>query len=243
VLGLVAKVKTRFKAENGVAPSRVSSLFFCYLPSRIGFFACWLLKLFYHGIAVSTEQIEKLKTLPENAVVVYVNKSLSYFEYLFYHTRYGQENLKVPEIAFEYKIVAWQPVWRTFRILLSQGLYLLRKGRWRDPYQSGFILSELTRGRSAFLSLVGRKGFYRRFVKTKTDPLGYLLQVQAEIERPIYIVPQLMFFGRKPDKTRLSPIEIIFGTENQPGKALQEPGQGFRRGFRTVGPAPFPGAA
>ena len=192
--------------------------FISYLPGNIGFLSSFVLKLFFSGIKVTRVQTSILQKIPKDGIVVYCNKHKSYFEYLFYHTRYRQMGLPVPEIGFDYKVLIWQPISRIFRILLAYLNYIYHNRAFPDPYNNGYIKQELINGRSALLSLVEKRDFYRRFVKKKTDPIQYLIEMQKSIDRPIFIIPQLMFFSKKPNRSTFSIIDILFGTEERPGK-------------------------
>lgn len=192
--------------------------FFCYLPVNIGFISFWLLKVFFSGVKLGENQISVIKKIPKESIIVYATKHKSYFKYLFYHTRYRQVGLPIPEIGLDYRVVIWQPASRIFKICLSYLDYVFHNKAWPNPYKSGYIKQELINGRSGLLSLVEKKGFYRRFVKEKADPIRYLIEIQKSIERPIFIVPQLMFFSTKPHRSTPNLIDIIFGTEENPGK-------------------------
>ena len=87
-----------------------------------------------------------------------------------------------------------------------------------DPYSRGYIKQELIDGRSGFLSLVGKKSFYRRFVKAHTDPIHYLIEVQKTIDRPLYLVPQLIFFSKTARREDPTLLDIMFGPEDKPGR-------------------------
>ncbi|MEA3429020.1 MAG: glycerol-3-phosphate acyltransferase, partial [Thermodesulfobacteriota bacterium] len=195
--------------------------YLCFLPGKTGFFSSWILKLFFSGIKINKAQILALKNLQKEGIVVYVTKYKSYFEYLFYYTRYKQDGIAFPEIGFDYKVVIWQPVSRILRIFLSYLDYMFHNLSLPDPYASGYIKQELINGRSGLLSLVEKKGFYRRFVKQKTDPLQYLIEMQQSVEvgdKPIFIVPQLIFFSKKPHKSTPTITDMLFGAEEKPGK-------------------------
>ena len=109
----------------------------CLLPDNIGSFTGLLLKLFYSGIKVDKEQTETIRQLDKNAIVVYVTKYKSYFEYLFYYSRYRQEDLPYPQIGFDYKVCLWQPFSRLLRILLARLDYFIRHQSLPNPYERG----------------------------------------------------------------------------------------------------------
>jgi len=187
------------------------------LPDHLSNFTRLLLKLFYSGIKVNKEQTETIRQLDKNAIVVYVTKFKSYFEYLLYYSRYRQIDLPYPQIGFDYKVYQFQPFSRLLRILLARLDFFIRHLSWPDPYERGYFKQELINGRSGFLSLVGKKGFYRRFVKAQTDPIQFLVETQKSIDRPIYLIPQLIFFSKTARREIPTLIDILFGPEDKPG--------------------------
>jgi len=192
--------------------------FTCHLPGSISFFSSNTLKLFFSGIKIDSDQLNALKNIPENAIVIYASKFKSHFEFLFSYIRYRENKLPFPEIGFDYRVFIWQPVPRILRTLLSYLDYFFQNKSFPDPYKSGYIRKELLNGKSAFLSLVEDKAFYRRFVKSETDPLSYLIELQKITERPVYIIPQIMSFGKNPMRATPSLTDIIFGTPDNPGR-------------------------
>ena len=204
-----------------------------FLPGKKGFTASWMLRLFYRGITVGSDQIAVLDKIPEDAIVVYVTKYKSHFKYLFYHTRYQQLGCRFPEIGMGYEVFLWQPISRIFRISLFYLDHILRHFSFPDPYKSGYMRNELLAGRTALLSLVSPRGFYRRFVKSEAGPIEYLVEMQKSIDRPIFLIPQLMFFSKKPSRPIPGIIDILFGSEQKPGvlrrlvMLLKNPGKIF----------------
>ena len=192
--------------------------YFFQLPDNIGILSTFILRLFFSGIKVAKEQTQNLKKLQQQGIVIYVTKPKSYFLYLFYYTRFKQDGLPYPQIGFDYKIMIWQPVTRFLKIFFSYLSYLFHNLSLPDPYASGYIRKELMTGRPALLSLVEQKGFHRRFIKAKKDPVQYLIEMQQSIDRPIFLVPQLMFFDKKPGRSLPNIIDILFGTKENPGK-------------------------
>ena len=217
--------KERPAQSGGISPRWINKLlqgshdhYTCFLPRHIGSLSNLILKLFYSGIKLDNDQIGILERLEKDAVVVYVTKFQSNFEYIFYHNRYLEKNLPFPQIGFDYKVYLWQPVSRILRIFFARLDYLLRHQALPNPYERGHLKQELLNGRCGFLSLVGKKNFYRRFVKAETDPIHYLIDMQKSIDRPIYLIPQLMFFSKTARRENPTLIDILFGPEDKPGK-------------------------
>ncbi len=191
--------------------------YLCYLPAKKGLFSSWLLKRFFSGIESNQQQVQILKDIPEHATVVYLNKFQSYFEFLFYHTRHIENRLPVPELGFNYHITIFQPLSRLLRVMFARFDFLIQKWKLPNPYRDGYFHRELSQGKSAFLSLVDKKGFYKRFVKAQVDPIYHLIELQHELEREIYIVPLLMSFGKKPARSIPTLMDILLGPEAKPG--------------------------
>ncbi len=192
----------------------------CYLPKNWGLFSAspLILRSLFSNVSINLTQTAYLKTLRDKAIVVYVSKYKSNFEYLFYHIWYKDKGLPFPQIGFDYTVFLWQRISGLIRIALAHLDYFLQYKTLPNPYASGFFRRELEAGSAAFLSLVDRKGFYHRFVQSKRDPLEYLIGLQHEVACPIYIVPQWLFFSKKPQQTPLGLIDILFGSEENPGR-------------------------
>jgi glycerol-3-phosphate O-acyltransferase len=190
----------------------------CYLPEKLGAVVTLILRLFYSGIKTDKSQTDLLQQLQDDAVIVYATKFRSYFEYLFYYIRYQKINLPYPQIGFDYSVYLWQPLSRLVRMFVAHFDFLIRKRTHPDPYGSGYIGQALLENKAGFLSLVSRKGFYRRFVKAQTDPIQYLIELQKSTGRPVYIIPQLMFFSKNPHRASPTLIDILFGPEDKPGR-------------------------
>ena len=215
---MAAKLSQKLSARISNVLDGTHNHYSCYLPRRLGTLSSLILNLFYSGIKISKDQTAILQQIEADAIIVYATKYKSRFEFLFYYSRYQKLNLRYPQIGFDYQIYSWQPLSRIIKIMLAHVDYLIHKRSFPHPYKSGYIAQALLENKAALLSLVGKKGFYRRFVKAKTDPIQYLLELQKSTERTVYIIPQLMFFSKNPHRSIPTLIDIFFGPEDKPGK-------------------------
>jgi glycerol-3-phosphate O-acyltransferase len=213
-----AALREKNKREPGSAVRNDYDHYFCQLPDNIGTLSSFFLKLFFSGLKVVTEQTRDLNRLHKEGIVVYVTKYKSYFRFLFYYTRYKGDRLPFPQIGFDYNVILWQPVSRIVNIVSAHVRYFIQNFSLPDPYSREYIRQELLNGRSALLSLVEQKGFHRRFIKAKTDPIQYLIKMQKSIDRPIFLVPLLIFFDKDPHRSIPNIIDFLFGTKENPGK-------------------------
>jgi len=190
----------------------------CFLPNSIGYIAQRMLRLFYSGITINKEQAKYLTELNKKGHIVYSSKYKSHFEFLFYYSRYSDENLPYPQIGLDYKIFLWQPVSKIFKIILAHLKFFFEKWHLPDPYETHYIRDEFNNNNTpAFLSLLEPGGYTRRFIKEKPDPVRYLIEIQQTIKKPIYIVPQWILFSKKSHRSNRNFFEILFGTEENPG--------------------------
>ncbi|MBW1813853.1 MAG: 1-acyl-sn-glycerol-3-phosphate acyltransferase [Deltaproteobacteria bacterium] len=229
----LTNVKTRIVERIDKSLEGTHNHFSCFLPGDIGPFPLFILRRIFSGIKTNSNQVKLLHEIPEDAIIVYANKFRSYFEHLFYYSLYQDKGLPFPEIGFDYKIFLWQPVSRLYKIALAHISFFFSNLSFPNPFESGYIRETLISGRAGLLSLIDKKRFYRWFVKAKTDPIQYLIETQHAVEQPIYIIPQLMFFSKKPIRSKASFANIMFGTETKPGKLrrililLRNPGKVF----------------
>lgn len=192
--------------------------FACFLPPNTGFLSQLIFRRLFSGIKIRSSETQPICALKKRGSLIFINKYKNHFEFYFYHTRFQQENIPHPSIGLDYTLTLWQPIRQFFAILLTHIRHFLKHLSFPNPYNSGYIYDKLTNGEAGLLSLVEEKGFYRRFVKSKTDPFHFLIEMQKSMERPIIFVPQLMLFSKSPETTKLSFMDMLFGTAENPGR-------------------------
>jgi len=191
------------------------------LPDRLGRMRSLALKLFYSGIRLEETQAAVLQNLPQDSVIVYATRFGPTFPLLFAYTRYRQLGLPYPRIGLGFRLCFWQPLSHLWRVFLSRADGLVRNRRLPDPYANGFIRDELLGGKAGFFPLIAKRGWIRGLFKASVDPVAFLISVQKATERPVLIVPQIMFFSRKPGRARPTLVDMLFGPEDAPGRLRQ----------------------
>ncbi len=205
-------------SNDNMVPADKPNIYLSHFPRKIGLLSSAILSFFLTRTKINQPQISVLKQLGQKGIVVYANKYKSNFDFLFFYTRYKQLNLPFPEIGFYYRILTWQPISRLLKVLLANIQYFFKNFNLPNPFENGYYRDILLNGKTGFVALIDKKGFYRRFVKAKTDPIKYLIEMQNDLEKPIYIVPQLILYSNNPRRAEPTLTDIIFGSEEKPGK-------------------------
>ena len=176
------------------------------LPAPLGPGGRLMMKLLFSHVSIEEDQLDLIRKLPDNAAIVYVTKHKSKLERLFFHFYTNRNGLPCPEIGFYYRSYLWQPLVRLLRILTAHLDFFRRHFKRLDPFTSGYIARRMAAGDPVMLSLVESNEFYRRYVQSQTDPLRFLVDLEKKIDRPIWLVPQLIFYGTRPVSALSAPL-------------------------------------
>ena len=177
-----------------------------HLPAPLGPGGRLMMKLLFSHVSIEEDQLALIRNLPDNAAIVYITKHKSRLERLFFHFYTHRHGLPCPETAFYYRSYLWQPVRRLLRIMLAHIVYFRRHFKRPDPFAGGYIARQMAAGHPVMLSLVESDEFYRRYVQSQTDPLRFLVELEKHLERPIWLVPQLMFYSTRPVSSLSAPL-------------------------------------
>ncbi|MBW2614985.1 MAG: 1-acyl-sn-glycerol-3-phosphate acyltransferase [Deltaproteobacteria bacterium] len=109
------------------------------------------------------------------------------------------------------------PLSQLIRVIKFHLAYFFKNGRFPDPYKTGFFRDAIRQGTNSLICLVDPKGFEKRFIHAEKDHLHFLIETQKTMERPIYIVPQLILYKKTPEKEYSNLLDIFFGFKDKPG--------------------------
>ena len=192
--------------------------FYSYvLDHKPRFFLSWFLYRLFQKVSIDENMKEDLRQMNRKGTVVYAIKYRGQLDYLLYHYNFRKKRLPYPKIAFDLNISLFLPLTKFFKVFISQFSSLFRYGRLPSPYQSGFYKDAIQKGTASLIFLVDPKGFIRHFIHAEKDHLQFLLETQKEMERPIFIVPQLILYKKTPEKDYTNLMHIFFGLKDQPG--------------------------
>ncbi len=189
----------------------------CYYTGNHSWFIKKIITPLTRKIMFDDHNLDKIKSLEKESIVVFASKSKRIFDFLYFHTRLKALNLPHPEIGFDFRFFFLLPLGRICKIILSQMDYFLHHFLLRDIYTSGYAKKQLCSGKSGFVCLIEEDDFYKRFIKSTPDPLFHLIELQKEIHTSVIIVPEDIIYVTKPMHKDPGLGDILFGTHEKPG--------------------------
>jgi glycerol-3-phosphate O-acyltransferase len=189
-----------------------------YLPSRAGFLLRRTLDPFFKRVSVNPRYLERLQDLAGRGAVVYALKYRSHLDFLFFNRRYQKLGVIAPEVAFDLNLWMWQPWFHLVQIVSAAINYFTRRRSWPNPFQDGYFLKIIQEKRGSLLFLVDQVGFRQRFLKPREDPIRHLLEIQEQVDFPIFLVPQMVMYEKVPFRENKGLKELFFGDSENPGR-------------------------
>jgi len=187
------------------------------LDHKPGLFLSRILYSLFRRIGLDEGMKEKLRRLSREGSVVYAIKYRGRLDYLMYHYNFRMKRLPYPKLAFDCNMSLFLPLRTFFKNTLAKIFHLFKHGELPDPHKLGFYKDAVKDAVTSLTFLVDPKHFSEHFVHARKDLLHLLLETQKEMERPIFIVPQLVLYKKTPEREIQTLGGILFGFKEQPG--------------------------
>ena len=97
--------------------------FLCFYPGNSGYFVQKLIKRLINKLNFDDHNIEKIKNLDKNNIVVYASKNKGVLDFLYFHTKLKTLDLPYPQIGFDFRFFFLLPVKRLCRIFVCHMNY------------------------------------------------------------------------------------------------------------------------
>ncbi len=184
------------------------------IPARFGRFTALTLRLFFSGVRFEESQQARLRDLPTEALVVYVDPAGSLFSLLFACTRYPATGLPAPGA-----LLGRGPGLSGWAIgIRSPSPAVLQDAAGGGETAAADGEALLCEARAAFVALAPpRRRLRWRRTPAPLDPLAGLIAFHRRTGRPVVLVPQIVFFSKSPPAGRLRWVDLLFGPEDHPG--------------------------
>ncbi len=160
------------------------------------------------NISFNDDYTTSLKKLAEKGTVVYALKDRSHLNTLILYDLALRQGIPRPTFAFDVNMVLWQPISKAAGAFFSCVRRLLSH-RFRAEMESiQGLMEKVESGQHTVIHLGGSEFFENEGVE---EALSRLIDAGVAVDRPIYIVPVLIAYGRRREKEDESFINILFG--------------------------------
>ncbi|MGD8372659.1 MAG: 1-acyl-sn-glycerol-3-phosphate acyltransferase [Syntrophobacterales bacterium] len=211
--------RNRSSEQGGTPPEATSQV---DLGCKLGPMSASILRRLLHRLFRKSSFLERqqrlLADMEQQGVLVYAVKYRSELDFLFLNSRLSEAGLQSPQVALDMRPLFWLPAPQAIRLIFSFLRHYIKEGHIPNPYQTGYYRDLVLNQESSMLFLLGKVGYYRRFGPVEQDPLHMLIETQRQMERPIILVPSLIFHGKAPKKHQKGLVDIFFGDIERPGR-------------------------
>ncbi len=214
---LITNIRLKLRKMINCMLGNSYDYFLCFYPANSGYFIQKLIKRLINKLNFDDHNIDKIKSIDKDSIVVYASKNKRILDFLYYHTRLKGLDLPFPQIGFDFRFFFLLPVKRLFQIFLCHLDYFFHHFHFKDAYTTQYATKELLKGRSGFVCLIEEDDFYKRFIKSTPDPLFLLIQLQKTINKSVIIIPENIIYVTKPMRKEPTLTDILFGTHEKPG--------------------------
>jgi len=152
------------------------------------------------------EELERLRNLSENGVVVYALKNKSQLSCLILHNMLERGEIERPSYCHGINMILWQPFQHAFKTIISRFFH-------KSPHDE-YLKRTTQEKKSSVIYLRGSEVIGELSTK---DPLGQLIDAQRDMDVPVFLVPQLVAYGRRREKKDKSLVDLLFGQTENPG--------------------------
>jgi len=174
----------------------------------------WVLRKVFAQIKFTQAHAEALKELAGKGVVVYALRQRSQLNTLIIRQLAAATGIPRPVYAHGTNMALWQPFPTSLKSLIGTLLRPLLRKSIPDPCTTGYLRRITEQGASSIIHL----GKTEAIEDTRSDDgIRQLLQAQRTMDRPIYLVPQLVTYGRRRDREQENLINILFGQSDNTG--------------------------
>lgn len=176
--------------------------------------ARWFAKAFFHGVAADEPSLDGVRYAAEAGSVVYVMRTRSTLDYLFFNDFLARHRLPLARFANGASSTWFAPIGR----LIGRAFSRLRKRKLADPVQSGWLAGLLSDGHSALLFLKEPKLFLDDHTPSERDPFEVVIEAQRARTEPIFLVPQILVWERSPDRSNQGLWDVVLGDQEAPSR-------------------------
>ena len=199
--------------ESNDCDTGIANFYSGFLTPRKSFLSRLLFGRYISRVTIAQEYVDALKELSQKGMIVFAQKNKSQLNCLimsdvFHRTLAG--NLFCHGINMSF----WQPLSVNLKVFLTRLFHFFLK-RNKDYADQHSLLKEVDKNKGH--SVIYLRGSEFLSLRPTKDPIVQLIHARKGLERPVYIVPVMVSYGRRREKAQKTFLEILLGMKENPG--------------------------
>lgn len=174
------------------------------MHTRYGPIARLLFRRFFGPVHFPEAAQEQLEDLARRGTIVYVMRSAGLLNVLYFNWAFVRRGLPLARVLLGLSTFLPRPLERLFK-------------RFRPIATADTVAETVARGDAAMVFL-RRPALLRSKGASIDDPFPKLVALQRQLDRPIFLVPQLLIFKRAPVRLRPGVTDVVLGSAEVPGR-------------------------
>ncbi len=159
--------------------------------------------VFFKSVSFDEESLRTLQEYQGKGRIAYVSYQSANTSLLVLVKLLRENGLPVPARALDFTPNIFQ-----MAANIANGISSLvnkfsgRGTKIETESDADMVLGLFRENRPLILSILSRKLFIRRYIEIKSDTLQYLIEAQKQIDEPIYVFPEILFWNQNPERTK-----------------------------------------
>jgi len=159
--------------------------------------------VFFKSVDFDEESLRTLQEYQGKGRIAYVSYQSANTSLLVLVNLLRARGLPVPERALDFTPNIFQMFANIANYISSLANKFGSSGaKVESASEADMVLELLRDNRPLILSILSRKLFIRRYIEIKSDSLQYLIEAQKQIDEPIYVFPEILFWNQNPERTK-----------------------------------------
>ena len=173
----------------------------------------WLLARAFRPITLSPEAAARLDAAAKQGTLVYVARSQSLLAALLLDHLLAENGLPRLGYVAHVALILWQPLGFLWRLGQRVAALFTRED---GALEQAWLLEAMRSGASSLLFLFKPRTATAGRLMIGEESLARLQQVA--MRRPVFLVPLSFFYDHKPENSRRSFVDFVFGDREGPGR-------------------------
>lgn len=207
------------KSDKGII---TSGIYDGIIYERINPFFEKLAHVLFSTVDFDAESHSRIQEFSKKGHVVYASFQSSNLSLLILYNVLKKHKYPAPVFALEYNPFWFQDMGYIYRRLWQYFSSIVLRKQYEFVLDTDYVESLIKDDKSILFSLLSKRYFLKRYTQIKYDSLRYLIDVQKRIPEPIYLLPQMIFWNRNPERsgTPLGPLYSIVSSQATGDKSL-----------------------